>query len=79
MWFIYILQSYKSSKYYIGSTNNLERRLREHNQGKNKSTKNKGPWKIIYREQCSSELFARNRELKIKSYKGGNAFHKLLG
>jgi len=37
-------------------------------------TLNKGPWKIIYRKQCSSELFARNRELKIKSYKGDNAF-----
>lgn len=78
-WFLYILQSTKSKKYYIGSIDNLARRLYEHNTGKNKSTKNKGLWKIIYTEKFDTRLEVRRRELKIKSYKGGNAFKKLIG
>ncbi len=78
MWKIYILQSQKSGRYYIGSTNDISRRLKEHNSGKTKSTKNKGPWEIIYTENFSNRLEARRREKMIKSYKGGNAFKSLV-
>ena len=78
MFYVYILQSEKSGKHYIGSTNDLERRLQEHNSGKNKSTRNKGPWKVVYTESYSGAREARQREYQIKSYKGGNSFRKLL-
>jgi len=77
-WFTYILQSKTTGKYYIGSTNNKEKRVNEHNIGKNKSTRNKGPWETVYYEEFSSRMEARRRELKIKSYKGGNAFKNLI-
>lgn len=78
-WYTYILRSIKSGKHYIGSTNNIERRLQEHNSGKTKSTRNKGPWEIIYTtEKYKTKIDARKRELKIKSYKGGKAFKKLV-
>ena len=78
MFFLYILKSQKNGKFYIGSTNDLVRRIAEHNRGQTKSTKRKGIWKIIYTEDYDTALGAKRRERLIKSYKGGNAFKKLL-
>ncbi len=78
MFFAYILQSESTGKYYIGSTNNLARRLKEHNGNQTNSLKNKGPFIVIYKEEFNTLAEARGREYKIKSYKGGNAFKKLL-
>jgi putative endonuclease len=75
---VYILQSLKNNKYYIGSTTDLKRRLLEHNQGKNKATRPNIPYKIIYTEEYPTIKEARQREYKIKLYKGGNAFKKLI-
>ncbi len=79
MYYVYILESEKSGRHYIGSTANLERRLAEHNEGKVKSTKRYRPWKIIYTEEFSTKTEALKRERKIKSYKGGIAFKNLIG
>ncbi|MFZ5845685.1 MAG: GIY-YIG nuclease family protein, partial [Patescibacteria group bacterium] len=76
---VYILQNIKSGRYYIGSTNDKERRLSEHNRGQTKSTKRKGAWKIIHKEEYVSSVDAKKRERQIKAYKGGNAFKKLIG
>jgi len=78
MYYVYILKSLKDNKYYIGSTKHIEQRLAEHNQGKTKSLKYRLPLKLIYNEEYSTLLEARKRERKIKSYKGGNAFKKLI-
>ena len=78
MYFIYILQSQSTNKYYIGSTSNLVNRLNIHNSNRSLYTKNKGPYKIIYTEEFLSRSEAVKREKQIKSYKGGNAFKRLL-
>ena len=78
MYFVYILKNNSSNKHYIGSTNNLERRLEEHNRGQTKSTKRRGVWSIIYTKQFATSIEAKRREQLIKSYKGGNAFKALL-
>jgi len=78
MFTVYVLESQVNSKHYIGSTINIERRLQEHNNNKTRSLINKGPFKIIYSEQYSTLKEARKRERIIKSYKGGNAFRKLI-
>ena len=57
MFFTYILQSLKSGKLYIGQTNNIQKRLSKHNENEVKSTKNRGPWKIIH-----FEIFATRAE-----------------
>jgi putative endonuclease len=79
MYFIYIIQSQKTSKYYVGSTAEITKRLREHNSGSTRSTKHGIPWHLVYQEECASKSEALFREKKIKSYKGGNAFKKLIG
>ncbi len=65
-------------KYYIGVTSDIIKRLEYHNSGANRSTKNKGPWVLIYQEEYADKSDAWKRERQIKSYKGGNAFKKLL-
>lgn len=78
MWYLYILKSEKDNKRYVGSTNNLKRRLAEHNSGKVHSTKYRKPLILIYREEFMAEAEARNRELYFKTHKGFNELKKLL-
>lgn len=78
MFFVYVLKSLSNSRHYIGSTGDLERRLKEHNSNKTTSLKNKGPFMIIHQKSFQTYIEARKREQLIKSYKGGNAFKKLL-
>ncbi|MFH1547555.1 MAG: GIY-YIG nuclease family protein, partial [bacterium] len=51
MYYVYVIQSNKTSRYYIGCTDNLNCRLSEHNRGKIQSTKIYVPWHIEYYEK----------------------------
>jgi len=77
-WFVYVLKSLKDGKYYIGYTSNLERRLEEHNSGKQRSTKHRAPFELVHYEVFHSKSDAIKREKQLKSYKGGEAFKRLL-
>ena len=70
MYYVYILQSRKRGKLYKGSTENLRKRLGEHNAGKIFSTKSGTPWALIYFEAFASKKHARREELFLKSGKG---------
>ena len=78
-YYVYILRSEKDSRYYIGSTSDVEKRLVWHNAGKQRSTKSRTPFVIVHTEAFESKTEALKREKQIKSYKGGNAFKALLG
>ena len=78
MYYTYILKSQRNGRYYIGSTDNLDERLKRHNAGRNKSTKAGIPWKLIYSEMFATKQEAYRREMQIKSYKNGEAFKKLI-
>ncbi|HUY69712.1 MAG TPA: GIY-YIG nuclease family protein [Candidatus Tyrphobacter sp.] len=77
-YYVYIIQSKKTGRYYIGLTSDIEERLRHHNSGANKSTKGRGPWVLIHKELYKTKREAWERERQIKSYKGGEAFKKLI-
>ncbi len=66
MYYLYILKSLKDDKIYIGSTNDLRRRLFEHNSGKELSTKGRTPFELRYYEAYFSEEDARHREYSLK-------------
>ncbi len=66
MFYVYILKSFKNSNLYIGSTNNLERRLAEHNSGNGGYTKKYLPYKLIYYEAYFANNDARERESNLK-------------
>lgn len=79
MFQVYILKSYKTGRYYIGHTQDINDRLSRHNSGQTKSTKSGTPWQIVYTEQHQTKQDAYKKEFEIKSYKGGIKFKKLLG
>ena len=70
IFFVYLLLSNKDKKTYLGSTDNLERRVTEHNTGKTSSTRNRRPLKLIYKEEFATLIEARNREKYLKTRKG---------
>jgi putative endonuclease len=76
--YVYIIKSLSAKKFYIGHSANPFNRLIDHNSGKVKFTKRFIPWEIVHLESFDSKSDAYKRELKIKSYKGGNAFKKLI-
>ena len=69
MWTLYILQSESSGRFYVGHTNDLLRRLEEHQSGQTTSTRHRGPWKVVYREEFESKQAVAERERQIKSWK----------
>lgn len=78
MYFIYVLKSLIDNSYYVGCTDNVDRRLLEHNKGLSKYTKNKKPWNLVYREEYNSLSEARRREKQIKGWKKREAIEKLI-
>ena len=66
MFYVYILKSEKDNNLYTGYTNDLKRRLEEHNLGVNKSTKSKTPFTLIYYEAYKSREDATHREKMLK-------------
>ena len=66
---VYLIQNSKTLELYIGKTNNLERRLSEHNAGKQTATKRlDGNWTLVYAEAYRDKKDADERELKLKQY-----------
>jgi putative endonuclease len=74
--YVYVLQSLKDGKTYVGETNNLERRLAEHNAGRVPSTKFRRPLKVLFTEQFKTSKQAKDRELWWKSSTGRRKLKK---
>ena len=70
MYFVYVLQSIKDNKKYVGFTKDLENRVNQHNRGKVDSTKNRLPFKLIYYEACINQKDALHREKYLKTAYG---------
>ena len=68
--YVYILQSEVKETYYIGSSENPEKRLFYHNNQSRKAyTKRHRPWKLVFRQCCTSKAEALKLEQKIKGWK----------
>ena len=66
MWCVYLLKSVKRRWYYVGSTNDIQRRLAEHNAGKVQSTKSYTPLLLVFKKDFDTEKEAREYERKVK-------------
>lgn len=75
---VYILKSLKDDKFYVGQTQDLEKRLIRHNRGMVKSTKNRLPLILIYSERFQTRSEAIKREKYFKSLEGGTFIKKYL-
>jgi putative endonuclease len=75
MYYVYLLRSKAKAKVYIGFTNDLKRRLGEHNSRLVKSTKIDAPWEILYYEAFKDQELAKSREYNLKYF--GKAYGQL--
>jgi len=71
MHYVYILQSNKNGSLYIGFTSDLNKRIKEHNNGKSFHTKKYIPWKIVYFEGYCDRNDAYSREQSLKLHAQG--------
>ena len=76
--YVYILQSVVNSRYYIGSTIDLKRRIREHNDGKSKYTKFTKPFELVFSQHYPSIEIARRIEHKLKKFKSRAIVEKII-
>mgnify|MGYP001827191104 CR=1 FL=1 len=74
---VYVLHNPDASRRYVGMTNDLSRRLKEHNSGHTKSTKNVF-WKIVHQEEFQDRVSARKREKYLKSAAGRRYLQSIL-
>ena len=73
-YFVYVIKSQVDGRIYVGFSSDVEKRLKEHNCGKTKSTKGFCPWVMIFKEEIPDRIEARKKE---KYYKTGIGKEKL--
>ena len=67
-WFVYLLEC-EDNSLYVGATNNIERRFKEHQIGKgSKFIRSRKARKIVYTEEFDNKYSAFRREREIKGY-----------
>jgi putative endonuclease len=68
MYYVYVIQAGTNGSYYVGSTRDVNERLKRHNEGRSPYTKSKGNWKLVYVEEyeTSGEATARKKRSKVK-------------
>lgn len=67
MYYVYVLQSLKDNYFYVGYTDDLKIRIKEHNNGRVVSTKDRRPLKLVYYEVCLNQQDATKREKYLKT------------
>jgi len=75
---IYILQFKKSGRFYVGSTTNLERRIRQHKRKHTATTNRFGDFDVVFTQEIESLERARWAEMKIKSWKRRDFIEKII-
>ncbi len=78
MFYVYILQSEVDGSYYIGFTENLEKRISQHNNGESNYTRRKMPWKLAYFEAFETKADAIKRERFLKAQKNKVFYQRLI-
>ena len=78
MFYVYVLESESSGKWYIGFSSDLRKRVQRHNQSGNVSTANRGPWELIYYEAYIDKQDALGREKFLKSGSGWRFLKKQM-
>jgi len=78
MFHCYIIYSEKLDKFYVGSTENIETRIAQHNAAMSDFTSKGIPWKLMYSEAFGSRTEAANRERAIKKKKSRRYIEYLI-
>ncbi|MGO9244833.1 MAG: GIY-YIG nuclease family protein [Verrucomicrobiia bacterium] len=78
MYFVYVLQSIRTGRFYVGQCDHLVERFREHQRGANLATRNRGPWWMPYYEIHVTRSEALRREHDIKSKKSAASIRRII-
>lgn len=78
MYYVYALKSESRNYIYVGITNNLDRRVHQHNSGQNQTTKPYRPFMLLYNEDFPMRIEARKREKYLKSGTGKEFLKSLI-
>ncbi len=81
-YYLYIIQSESTGKFYIGHTRDVERRFQQHNNhrypGSASTKRMKGPWTLVYTEEYATRSEAMTREKEIKLWKSRKAIERII-
>ena len=75
---VYVIQN-REGKFYIGLSDDVDRRINQHNAGYSRWTGGKGPCTLIWQSDELSLSEARKLENRLKRQKGGHGLFHLLG
>ncbi len=78
MFWVYILRSESSGRFYVGQTEDLSDRLTRHKEGRVPATRARGPWTLVYKEEMPTRSEACRRELEIKKQKSRDYIARLM-
>jgi len=78
MYYVYVLQSESTGRFYVGQCDHLIRRFHAHQDGRNKATRNRGPWWMPYFEVFDSRAEAMARERSIKAKKSAYSVRRII-
>ena len=78
MYQVYVIQN-EASRFYIGLSDDVEKRLLDHNSGLSTWTRHRGPWKLVWRSAAMNLTEARKLENLLKAQKGGDGFYRMTG
>ncbi|HEX4875230.1 MAG TPA: GIY-YIG nuclease family protein [Chitinophagaceae bacterium] len=70
MFFVYVIRSEKDGRFYVGLSEDVDKRVNQHNKGMTFSTKGFRPWKLFFFESFPTRIDARKREIYLKSGSG---------
>jgi putative endonuclease len=76
--FVYILKSIKCGEYYVGSSEDVKRRLSQHNSGNVKATELKRPYRLVFQHEFKDIYEAKKIERKIKNWKRKDFIEKIV-
>ena len=79
MFFVYVLRSLRTRRHYVGSTQDVQARLLQHNAGRSPSTRSAAPWELLHTERFPSRSAALAQERRIKSRGIERYLKSLLG
>ncbi len=77
-YYTYIIQSENNGEFYIGHSHDVDLRVARHNLGWTRSTRGRGPWKLVYVEKFETKLDAIRREREIKKRKSREYICRLI-
>lgn len=79
VYYVYVLKSTVSRRFYVGYSSDLRRRLKEHNEGRSRSDKGYSPWELVYYEAYRDKSVATKREKQLKNHAAKNEVLTRLG